>query len=90
MDNNDLFCISGKRLHDRAAAGRFNMSRRTVWDASIVILFDNLNMIPGANFCLLVQCVFIARKWLVYPGLAIACSYFEIMSTAKAYLDMFF
>jgi len=76
--------------HNRAAAGRFDMSRRTVWDASIFILFGNLNMIPGANFCLLVQFIFIARKWRVYPGLAIACSFFEIMSTAKAYLDIFF
>ena len=64
------------------------MSRRAVWDAFIVILFDSFIMMPGENFCLFAQCAFIARKWLVYLEAAIAFSFFEVMSMAKVYLDI--
>ena len=41
-----IFFMSGNRWHTLAAGGKFGISKRDVCGASIVILFDNLTMMP--------------------------------------------
>ena len=88
MDNNDLLCISGKMWHSHATAGKFSMLRRSVWYATIVMLYGSLTMMHGMHFFLFIKCIFITRKWRAYPESAISCSFIKIMSMAKVYLDV--
>ena len=65
------------------------MSRRAVYDVSIVMLFGNLTVIPGAHFAMCVQCALSPKKLLVYPYLAMTCLLCAMSFAASAYLDLF-
>ena len=57
-------------------------------DTSIVVLFGDLHVTPGAHYLMCLQCALIPNKYLVYPESAMTYSLCEIPFAASVYLDL--
>ena len=80
------FFISGSRWHSRAASGKFGMLRRAVCNASIVMLFGSLIMMPRAHFYFLYN-VHSMRVNISYNlSLLLLARFLELCQMLKAYL----